>query len=204
MDNIDILTEKFKEFPGIGARQAKRFVYFLLHKNPSFVKSLGDEILKLKNDIVQCPSCYIFFKKSGNSLCDVCRNEKTNHSSLLIVEKDADLESIKKSKNYEGMYFVLGALVPIVTKDTPRFVRINELSNTIEERIKSGDLKEVIIAMALSPQGDHTDTYIREQISKIPGIENIKITSLGRGLSTGSELEYADEETIKNALKNRG
>lgn len=204
MDQIENLAEKFKEFPGIGTRQAKRFVYFLLHKNPGYVKSLGDEILKLKNSIVQCPSCYIFFQKSGNNLCDVCRNDKTDRSSLLVIEKDADYESIKKSKTYNGMYFVLGALVPIVTKDTPRFVRIDELVNTITERIKSEDLREVVIAMALSPQGDHTDTYIREQISKIAGIEKVKITSLGRGLSTGSELEYADSDTIKNAIKNRG
>lgn len=204
MDQIENLAEKFKEFPGIGARQAKRFVYFLLHKNPSFVKSLGDEILKLKNSITQCPSCYIFFQKSENDLCDVCRNEKTDRSYLLIVEKDADYESIKKSKTYDGMYFVLGALVPIVTKDTLRFVRIDELVSTIAERIKSEGLKEVIIAMTLSPQGDYTDTYIREQISKIFGIEKVKITSLGRGLSTGSELEYADSDTIKNAIKNRG
>lgn len=204
MDNIDTLTEKFKEFPGIGGRQAKRFVYFLLHKNPSFVKSLGDEILKLKNNILQCPSCFVFFQKSNNTLCEICRNENTDQSTLLVIEKDADCESFKKANIYKGMYFVIGGLVPIVTKDTPKFVRIEELVNTIQNKINSKKLKEIIIALALSPQGDYTDTYIRERLSKIPGIDTIKITSLGRGLSTGSELEYADNETLKNALKNRG
>lgn len=203
MDQIQILAEKFKEFPGIGERQAKRFVYFLLHKNPSFVKSLGDEILKIKNSITQCPSCYIFFQKGNDVLCEVCKNEKTDHSSLLVVEKDADYLNIRKSKIYNGMYFVLGALVPIADKQTLSFVRTKELIKIIEKRIEEDNLKEIIIALALSPQGEHTDMYIREIISKINGAENIKVSSLGRGLSTGSELEYSDSDTIKNAIKNR-
>lgn len=204
MDQIENLTEKFKEFPGIGVRQAKRFVYFLLHKNPSYVKSLGEEILKIKNNISQCTSCFVFFQKKDGVLCDVCKNLETDHSSLLIVEKDADYENIKKSKTYNGMYFVLGALVPIVTKDTPTFARTKQLVKTVEDRIQNDGLKEVIIALALSPQGEHTDMYIRELLSNIKGIDSLKITSLGRGLSTGSELEYADGDTIKNAIKNRG
>lgn len=203
MDQIQILAEKFKEFPGIGERQAKRFVYFLLHKNPSFVKSLGDEILKIKNSITQCPSCYIFFQKGNDILCEVCKNEKTDHASLLVVEKDADYLNIRKSKIYNGMYFVLGALVPIADKQTLSFVRTKELVKTIEKRIKDNNLKEIIIALVISPQGEHTDMYIRELISKIDGVENIKVSSLGRGLSTGSELEYSDSDTIKNAIKNR-
>lgn len=203
MNDIEILAEKFKEFPGIGARQAKRFVYFLLHKNPHFAKSLSEEILKIKNAIKQCPSCFIFFQKKDGDLCEVCSNQKTDKSSLLIVEKDADYENIRKSKIYNGMYFVFGGLVPIVTKETPSFVRVNELVKKIKTYIKENDLKEVIIAMALSPQGEHTDLYIRETLSKIDGFEKVKVSSLGRGLSTGSELEYADGDTLKNAIKNR-
>lgn len=202
MDNkIEKLAEKFKEFPGIGERQAKRFVYFLLHKNPNFVKELGDKILELKNSINQCPSCFLFFQGKSSSLCENCANPKANKSLLMIVEKDADLEAIKKSKNYDGMYFILGGLVPIVTKDTSNFVRTKELMHVIEDR--KGDLKEVIIALSLNPQGEHTDTYLREILSPIQKKYNFNIVSLGRGLSTGTELEYSDSETIKNALKNR-
>ena len=206
MNPIEKLAEKFKECPGIGERQAKRFVYFLLHKNPTYVKELGDEILKIKNTIRQCPSCYLFFQKDDNTnsnLCTVCINENTDHTSLLIIEKDADYENIKRSKIYGGMYFVLGGLVPIVTKETINFVRTKELIKIVEDRIKNNKLKEIIIAFALSPQGEHTDMNIRELLSKIKEIENVKISSLGRGLSTGSELEYTDSETIKNALLNR-
>jgi recombination protein RecR len=203
MNPIDKLTEHFKEFPGIGERQAKRFVYFLLHKNPGYVIELGDKILDLKNTIHQCPSCFLFFQSKQDQLCDVCNNPKTDKTSLLIVEKDADYENIKRSKNYSGKYFILGGLVPIVTKDTPNYVRTKELISSIEKQAKESDLKEVILALSLNPQGEHTDMYLREILDNAQKNYNFKIVSLGRGLSTGTELEYSDSETIKNALRNR-
>ncbi len=203
MDPIQQLAEKFKEFPGIGERQAKRFVYFLLHKNPVYVKSLGDDIQTLKNQIKQCTSCYRFYQSPAVGICEVCSNIEADHTTLLIVEKDADYENIKKSKTYKGMYFVLGGLVPVVTKDTPSFVRTNELLKKVEERAKSEGLKEIIIALSLNPQGEHTDLYLRQLLSPFADKYNLNIVSFGRGLSTGTELEYSDSETIKNALLNR-
>ena len=203
MNPIEELAKHFKEFPGIGERQAKRFVYFLLHKNPNYVKELGDKVLDLKNTIHQCPSCYLFFQSKKDELCENCSNPKTDKSFLLIVEKDADYENIRKSKNYNGMYFILGGLVPIVTKETPNFIRIKELISKIEELAKNNNLKEIIIALSLNSQGEHTDMYLREMLINLEGKYNLKIVSLGRGLSTGTELEYSDSETIKNALKNR-
>lgn len=200
---IEKLTKYFKEFPGIGERQAKRFVYFLLHKNPNYVKELADEILFLKDIIHQCPSCFLFFQGDMDQLCSVCKDPKTDKTSLLIIEKDADYENIKKSKNYSGMYFILGGLAPIITKETPSFLRLKELLNTIENRAKNHQLKEIIIALSLNPQGEHTDMYLREKMSSLENKYKFKIVSLGRGLSTGTELEYSDGETIKNALLNR-
>jgi recombination protein RecR len=203
MNPIEKLAQQFKEFPGIGERQAKRFVYFLLHKNPNYVQELGEAVLEIKEKIHQCPSCFLFFQGDRNVLCETCANPKTDKTSLLIVEKDADFESIKKSKNYNGMYFILGGLVPIVTKETPTFIRIKELTRSVEDRAKKDNLKEIIIALSLNPQGEHTDMYLREILSLIQKNYNFNIVSLGRGLSTGTELEYSDSETIKNALKNR-
>lgn len=203
MNPIEKLAQQFKEFPGIGERQAKRFVYFLLHKHPNYVQDLGEAVLEIKNKIHQCPSCYLFFQGDKDTLCETCNNPKTDKASLLIVEKDADFESIRRSKNYSGMYFILGGLVPIVTKDTPTFIRIKELTQSIEKRAKESSLKEVIIALSLNPQGEHTDMYLRELLSPLREKYKFNIVSLGRGLSTGTELEYSDSETIKNALKNR-
>lgn len=201
MDIIDKLTEIFKEFPGIGERQARRFVYFLMAKNSNYSENLANTILELKKDISRCNECFRFFLNPlNNSICNICSNQNTDSSTLLVVEKDSDLESILKSRTYNGKYFVLGGLVPIIEKDTFKFIRIGELKNKIN---KEKNLKEVILAFAISPTGDHTDFYIRNELKDICEKNNINISSLGRGLSTGTELEYSDNETLKNALKNR-
>jgi recombination protein RecR len=202
-DPIEKLSRYFKEFPGIGERQSRRFVYFLLHKSPGYVRELGEGIQGLKDLIHQCPSCFLFFQGDRDQLCEVCKNPRTDRTSLLIIEKDADYENIKRSKNYFGMYFILGGLAPIVTKETPSFIRLRELLSTLESRVKNDKLSEVIIALSLNPQGEHTDMYLREQMTQLQDKYKFKIVSLGRGLSTGTELEYSDSDTIKNALKNR-
>jgi recombination protein RecR len=138
--------------------------------------------------------------KGRNFVCDICSNANTDRETLMVLEKDSDFESVRKSRVYSGTYFVLGGLVPIIEKHTKSYVRINEL---LEKIRRSSTLNEIILAFSLSPQGDHTDFYVRNQIKEIAERNNIKISSLGRGLSTGTELEYSDNETLKNALKNR-
>jgi len=202
MDSIDKLAEYFKEFPGIGERQAKRFVYFLMSRNSNYSENLSRLITDLKKEIAQCKECFRFFnlnKINHSLICELCSDPRRDDTTLLIVEKDSDLESVRKSRLYNGMYFVLGGLVPIIEKNTPSQVRLGEL----KEKIKGKNLKEIILAFSISPQGDHTDFYIRSQLKDICDPLNIKISSLGRGLSTGTEIEYSDNETIKNALKNR-
>jgi len=201
MDIIDKLSEIFKEFPGIGERQAKRFVYFLMSRSGAYNENLSSLITDLKKEVAQCRECFRFFilKNKQEKLCDICGSANVDSSTLLVVEKDSDLESVKKSRVYNGKYFILGGLVPIVEKNTKSQVRIEEL----KEKIKKNSLKEIILAFSLSPQGDHTDSYVREQIKDVASKQNIKISSLGKGLSTGTELEYSDNDTLKNALKNR-
>jgi recombination protein RecR len=206
MDVIDKLTEIFKEFPGIGERQARRFVYFLLSRNPAYSDNLSGLILDLKKEVAQCRECFRFFIVKNNSkICDVCSDKNADSGTLMIIEKDSDLESIKKSGVYPGKYFILGGLVPIVEKNTKSRVRIEELKERIKKSEKDDPekLREIILAFSISPQGDHTDTYVREQLKDITEKLNIKISSLGKGLSTGTELEYSDNDTLKNALKNR-
>lgn len=202
MDTIDKLTEIFKEFPGIGERQARRFVYFLMSRNGEYANNLAKTVLDIKKEATQCKECFRFFlmNKSENRTCNICDNSNTDASTLMIVEKDSDFESVRKSKVYNGKYFILGGLVPIVEKNTKSFVRINEL---VEKIKKSENLKEIILAFSLSPQGDHTDFYVRNQLKETVDSLGLKISSLGRGLSTGTELEYSDNDTLKYALKNR-
>lgn len=202
MDIIDKLSLIFKEFPGIGERQAKRFVYFLMSKNRSYVDNLNGLLSDLKKEVGQCKECFRFFilGKNLTKLCDICASSSTDTSLLMVIEKDSDLESVKKSRLYTGKYFILGGLVPIVEKNTKSRIRIMELIANIK---KNKELKEIILAFSLNPQGDHTDSYVRRELKDTTEKLNIKISSLGRGLSTGTELEYSDNDTLKNALKNR-
>jgi recombination protein RecR len=204
MDIIDKLTEIFKEFPGIGERQAKRFVYFLMARNPSYAQNLSELVLELKKEVTQCKECFKFFIMTNNKekICNICGDKNIDSSTLMIVEKDSDLESIQKSGVYHGKYFILGGLVPVVEKTTKSRVRISELQEKIKREEKNG-LKEIILAFSISPQGDHTDQYVREQLKDLTEKLGLKISSLGKGLSTGTELEYSDNDTLKNALKNR-
>ncbi len=202
MDLIDKLTEIFKEFPGIGERQAKRFVYFLMAKDQNYSKNLSRLLEELKKEVTQCAECYQFFllKNTKNKICEICQDINIDTSTLMIVEKDSDLESMHKSGVYRGKYFILGGLVPIIEKNTNKKIRLQELLKKIEA---INGLKEIILAFSVSPQGNHTDFYIREQLKNISNKKNLKISSLGKGLSTGTELEYSDNDTLKNALKNR-
>ncbi len=203
-DPIQKLADLFAQFPGIGERQSKRFVYFLLTRNNDYLQSLSKEIAELRRYISECTFCHRLFPSDGNSLCDYCRDTAHRTGELLIIEKDADYDSIRRSRTYSGDYFILGGLVPIVEKNTSRMVRTEELKKRVDAMAKEGKLKEVILAFSLNPQGEHTDMYIRTLLEPYRLHYNtFTISSLGRGLSTGTELEYSDSDTIKNALKNR-
>lgn len=197
MNHIDELAELFRQFPGIGPRQAKRFVFFLLRKNKSYTEKLISEIQNLKTLTKHCPQCNRFFS-SNSQLCDICRNEKRDTSLLMIVSKDTDLETIEKTHTYDGLYFVLGTTLALMEKDLEKHIDIHSLIALINTKKP----EEIIISLPVNPEGDHTAHLVKLFISKHK--PDIKITMLGRGISTGVEIEYVDTETIKNALKNRG
>jgi recombination protein RecR len=197
MNSIDKLSEMFAKFPGIGPRQAKRFVYFLLAKSDNYSDDLMRAIENLKREIVQCESCERFYAKNGHEtkLCSICSDETRDASLLVVVPRDVDLEAVEKSGSYHGYYFVLGGVVPILEKEPERRIRLHELEN----KLKNPNIKEVILAMNANNDGENTAEFIKERFSSLP----ITFSILGRGLSTGAELEYADPETLKNALLHR-
>ncbi|OGI71713.1 hypothetical protein A3B84_02790 [Candidatus Nomurabacteria bacterium RIFCSPHIGHO2_02_FULL_35_13] len=202
MDIIEKLSEIFKEFPGIGERQARRFVYFLMSRNSDYAENFSTLVKELKKDTTQCSECFKFFISNSKKekKCEICADQSIDSSTLMVIEKDSDLESINKSRVYNGKYFILGGLVPIVEKNTNRVVRINELIKKVKSE---KNLKEIVLAFSSNPQGNHTDFYVRNQLKSTIEPLDIKISSLGKGLSTGTELEYSDNDTLKNALKNR-
>lgn len=198
MNRIAKLAELFSRFPGIGPRGAKRFVYFLLAQPKTFHIELANLLKELGNDTVVCKDCFRFFAVDGDfEVCEICGNKSRNKNVLMIVEKDVDLENIERSGVYDGKYFVLGGTIPILDKEPEKKIRINELI----EYIKRETFSEIILALSANPDGDSTGDYVKKALKKAR--IGSKISFLGRGLSTGSELEYSDSETIKNAFENR-
>src|SRR3989338_2811395 len=204
MDSINKLSELFKEFPGIGPRQAKRFVYYLLSRKNGYLENFSKLITELKSEIKNCSSCFRFFPNdvAKFSLCLTCRDSNRDSSSLMIVARDVDFEAIEKSHSYNGFYFILGGTVPILEKEPEKKIRVKELVARVKASASDG-LKEIIIATSVNPEGENTYDFIVTLLSPFVKQFNIKLSGLGRGLSTGTELEYSDSDTIKNALKNR-
>lgn len=204
MNDLDRLKELFSEFPGIGPRQAERFVYFILRKNGTYAQNLAESILNIKKHIKQCEESYQYFFAQGDErLSPIARSSARDNSLLMIVEKDTDLENIERSASYSGKYFVLGGTVPILEKEPARRIRIKELKDIIKKKSEDNTLKEIILALSANPDGEHTGTYIKEELDPLVTEYSLKLTELGRGLSTGTELEYSDKETIRNALQYR-
>ncbi len=198
-NRIDKLASLFESFPGIGKRQARRFVYFLLHKDNSYIHELTSGIVHVKSEIDQCQECYRFFTKNGSSICPVCTDNQSS-TQLMIVEKDADFENLHKTKIYEGKYFILGGHINANEKKRS-FARVDQLINRIKRDTESGTLTEIIFGLSISPEAEHTRirlyTMLKDQFP------NLTFSTLGRGLSTGTELEYSDTETLKHAFNSR-
>ena len=200
MNSIEKLAEIFSKFPGIGPRQAKRFVYYLLSRKGTYNEELIAAIQNLKKEVNQCNECMRYFVRQGNYLntCPICADSNRDNSMLMIVPRDIDFEAVEKSGTYKGYYFVLGGSLPILEKEPEKKIRSKEL----EARIKKGQengLKEVVLAMNANAEGENTVDYIKERFRDLP----IAMSTLGRGLSTGAELEYADPETLRSAFQHR-
>jgi recombination protein RecR len=202
MDNTQKLIELFKEFPGIGPRQAKRFMYFLLNKNPVYANDLAKLITEVRATVHSCDTCFRFFPNTAHTTCLVCLDKTRDKKLLMLVSHDVDFENIEKTHFYNGYYFILGGTVPILEKTPEKRIRQSDLIETIDKKIKGG-LSEIIMALNYNPEGENTLSYLTQILKPITDKNKIKISTLGRGLSTGTELEYSDSDTIKNALKNR-
>ncbi|MBU4224049.1 toprim domain-containing protein [Patescibacteria group bacterium] len=213
-NNFEKLIEYFLKFPGIGPRQAKRFALFLAGEDKKFVADLGQLISKIKESVRQCPSCYRFYGSvsGGSSQCGICSNLNRDNSILLVVEKDADLQNIEKSEVYNGRYFVLGGTIPLANgsaKGGTGGLRFRELFEKVKVLLQSSTREakhlEVILALSATIEGENTSRYAEKILEPLlsKGGQEIKITRLGRGLSTGTELEYSDSATIANSLRSR-
>lgn len=203
MNPLDKLITHFESFPGVGARQAKRFAFHILTLSETDSSELVNLISSTRSSVVECKSCHRFFNRhQSESICSICNSANRHRHKLLVVERDSDIEAIERAGVYDGLYFVLGGTVPLLTTPPPDTLRSGALKATVVERIKNNDLTEVILGFSVNPDGENTARFV-EKILTENTAQGLKISRLGRGLSTGSELEYADSETIKHAFSGR-
>lgn len=204
MSTLDDLIQQFERFPGVGVRQAKRFAFHILTLPDADTKRLAELIANLPAAVIECESCHRFFTKQGGTeqLCTICGSSNRDHNRLLVVERDSDITAIERAGVYDGLYFVLGGTVPLLNSADTGKLRAGALKATVTARLPVG-LAEIILGFSVNPDGENTMRFVESILN--PMIENTptKLSHLGRGLSTGSELEYADPETIKNALRHR-
>lgn len=195
------LVTIFSRLPGIGSRQARRIVEHLVRQEFGTSDKLVRHLTELKRSVVECSTCRRLFEiHAQKDSCSICLDTHRNESQLMVVEKDIDLETIEKSGGYEGKYFVLGGLLTLTEKDPSQKIKFAKLRERVQKMSPEG---EVILALSTTQDGEETALYLEEHLAPLVLEKKASLTRLGRGLSTGAELEYADPVTIKNALTNR-
>jgi len=194
---IQRLIQLFSQFPTVGSRTAARFVFHILKAQKSEVKELIESIAELRNQVALCKLCFQPFDASQKpgEVCMICQDATRNQAILCVVEKESDLEALESTKEYKGLYFILGGAVDPLQKEQRDTLRAKEL----QERIQHSPIKEIIIATNPTPEGEATALYLERTLKD----SKVKLTRLGRGLPIGGELEYADPETLKQSLENR-
>ncbi|PIU42611.1 MAG: recombination protein RecR [Parcubacteria group bacterium CG07_land_8_20_14_0_80_35_11] len=192
----------FSDFPTVGERTATRFALYLLGLDEKSVKEICDSLVSLKKEIKLCSFCFNpFTPLKDENICLICRDKK-REQTLCVVERETDLWRMEETKKYQGLYFILGGEIDFLKENPLGKLRVEEL----KKRVEGLKPKEIILALNPTRDGILTMDFIAKILKPLACGEQsrtIKITRLGRGLPTGGEIEYADEETIEKALEGR-
>ena len=197
---IQKLIQHFQKLPGIGPRQATKFALRLTKMADGELKSLAADVASLKSTIGECKECFMLFDRpltNGTSLCQFCRDAKRDQNKICVVVNDHDALAIEKTKTFDGVYHVLGGQVSLLDKKENLELNLTALKDRISKKQK--DKTELILALNATAEGQTTVLYLEKFLQEA----GIKISRLAQGLSTGSEIEYADDQTLINALKHR-
>lgn len=184
--------EQFSSLPGVGRRTAMRLALFLLKQEKEEVNRFGEAFIKLRNEIQYCEKCYNI---SDEKVCSICIHPGRDESIICVVEDVRDVMAIENTSQYKGLYHVLGGIISPMDGIGPSDIRIEELVN----RVGNGGVKEVIMALSTTMEGDTTNFYIFKRLKEF----SINISAIARGVSIGDELEYIDELTLGRSLLNR-
>ena len=186
-------VSEFSRLPGIGRRTALRLAMHLLKMDEESVEQMTSAISRFRNEIRYCSECN---NLSDLERCPICSNPERDHSTICVVEQVGDLMSIENTHQYRGVYHVLGGVISPMQGIGPSDLRIDMLV----DKVAAGGVKEVILAISTSVEGETTLFYIMNRLKKNP---SVKVTTIARGIGFGDELEYVDELTITHALLNR-
>jgi len=189
---LENAVNEFASLPGIGRKTAFRLVMNLLRRNSEEVKRFGESIIRLHDEIHYCKVCNNI---SDTEICSICNDERRDRSVICVVENIQDVMAIENTRQYRGLYHVLGGIISPIDGIGPSELKIDSL----EEKIKSGGIREIIFALSTTMEGDTTNYYLYKKLSKY----NSYMTTLARGVAIGDELEYTDEITLGRAINNR-
>ena len=190
---LESAVSEFSRLPGIGRKTALRLVLHLLKQDEQEAVSFGEAIIKLRREIRYCRVCHNI---SETEVCPICGNPSRDTSTICVVENVKDVMSIENTHQHHGLYHVLGGLISPMDGIGPADIEVDSL----EERVKAGGIKEVILALSATMEGDTTNFYIFRRLAPYP---DVKITILSRGVSVGNEIEYTDELTLGRSILNR-
>ena len=190
---LENAVSEFAKLPGIGRKTALRLVLYLLRQNENASISFGEAIIKLRKEIKYCNLCHNI---TESEVCPICSSPLRDTSTICVVENVKDVMSLENTHQHHGLYHVLGGLISPMDGVGPQDIEIDSLV----ERVKSGDVKEVILALSATMEGDTTNFYI---FRKLAQYQDLKITMLARGMSVGNDIEYTDELTLGRSILNR-
>ena len=190
---LQSVVSELQKLPGIGRRTALRLAMHLLRMETESVDGMTRAIDRFRHDIKHCARCN---NLSDAELCPICADEERDRTTICVVEQVADLLSIENTHQYKGLYHVLGGVISPMQGIGPSDLKIDMLV----EKVASGEVKEVILAISTSVEGETTLFYIMNRLRQYPAV---KVTTIARGIGFGDELEYVDELTITHAMMNR-
>ncbi len=191
---VQNLVNAFARLPGIGPKTASRLTFYLLRAPEDLSRQLAEALTELKSGTSLCSICYNI-TRAGNTVCEICSDPRRDESSICVVEEPLDVLALERTDAFQGRYAVLHGVLSPIEGIGPEDLRIRPLL----ERVKTGKVKEVILATNPSMEGDATALYLRQQIQPT----GVKVTRLARGLPVGGDLEYADQSTLLRALSGR-
>ena len=189
---LERAVKEFTKLPGIGRKTATRLVLHLLRKNADEVEGFANSITTLRNEAKYCKECHSI---SDTDICPICSNPLRDHSTVCVVENIQDVMAVENTMQYRGVYHVLGGVISPMDGISPSSLNIESLVN----RVAEGNIKEVVLALSSTMEGDTTNFYIYRKLQQY----NVKLSVIARGISIGDELEYADEVTLGSSIVNR-